>query len=61
MEWSSQLDSFALDLLPPCEIGRPAIAVDIGCGQITQALVITPRVVERDELGEAGFLSVANC
>ena len=55
MQLSSQLEGFALDILPPGENGLGAAEVGIGRSQVVQAFVVAAVVVVIDELGEAGF------
>jgi len=44
-----------LDILPPVENGLTPAAVDIGRGQIVQALVVATVVVVIDEFGKTRF------
>jgi hypothetical protein len=55
MQSSSQFDGLVLDCLPPGESARPTAAVNIGWGEIVQALMVTPGVVIIDELGKTRF------
>jgi hypothetical protein len=44
-----------LDVLPPCENSGSAPKVDIGWSEIAETLVVTPSVIEIDELREPRF------
>ena len=43
------------DVLPPCENSGSAPKVDIGWSEIAETLVVTPSVIEIDELREPRF------